>query len=204
MRTFLGYRRPDGQVGIRNHVLVIPANGYASTVAERIARLVPGVIAITHPHGAAQLGEDTRLTEWTLAGAAANPNVGAALLVGLDGEQGEAERVRSLASQRSPGKRYEAIAIQDEGGSIRAIRRGCAIAKDLLRHVAGEEAERSAGWRANPGDPMWRVGFHLGHGVESDGRRGLGLVDRAGRYVHSGGDTGVDGSRAYLGAARPQ
>ena len=107
MRTFLGYRRPDGQVGIRNHVLVIPANGYASTVAERVARLVPGVTALAHPHGAAQLGEDTRLTEWTLAGAAANPNVGAALLVGLDGEQGEAERVRTLAAQRSPGKRYE-------------------------------------------------------------------------------------------------
>ncbi len=139
MRTFLGYRRPDGQVGIRNHVLVIPANGYASTVAERVARLVPGVTALAHPHGAAQLGEDTRLTEWTLAGAAANPNVGAALLVGLDGEQGEAERVRTLAAQRSPGKRYEAIAIQDEGGSIKAIRRGCAIAKDLLRHVAGDE-----------------------------------------------------------------
>ena len=163
-----------------------------------------GVTALAHPHGAAQLSEDTRLTEWTLAGAAANPNVGAALLVGLDGEQGEAERVRTLAAQRSPGKRYEAIAIQDEGGSIKAIRRGCAIAKDLLRHVAGDErsavpvgalilatqcggSDSTSGMASNP-----TVGG------------GLGLADRAGRDVHPGGDTGVDGGRAYLGAACPQ
>ncbi|MAG37202.1 MAG: hypothetical protein CL878_13290 [Dehalococcoidia bacterium] len=135
----MGYRRPDGQVGIRNHVLVIPANAYASTVAERIARLVPGVIALAHPHGDAQHSDDTRLTEWTLAGAAANPNVCAALIVGLDGERGEAERVLTLATQRSPGKRFEAVSIQDEGGSIKAIRNGCAIAKDLLRHAANDE-----------------------------------------------------------------
>ena len=146
MRTFLGYRRPDGQVGIRNHVLVIPANGYASTVAERIARLVPGVIAITHPHGAAQLGEDTRLTEYTLAGAAANPNVGAALLVGLDGEQGEARAGPhagggTLARQAVRGHCDPRRGRLDQGDPPRLRhRQGPAWPR------RGRRAERGAGW----------------------------------------------------------
>ena len=137
MQTFRGYRRPDGTCGVRNHVIVIPASAYASTVAERIARLVPGTVALAHPHGDAQLADDARLTEWTLAGAAANPNVGAALIIGLD----DADSLLALARQRSPGKRLDALAIQDVGGSIRAIRQGCDLAQRLLRQVADDKRD---------------------------------------------------------------
>lgn len=142
MKTFLGYRRPDGKVGARNHVLVIPANAYASTVADRIASLVGGTISLSHPHGHSQLSEDTRLTEWSLAGAAANPNIGAALIVGLDSESGEESRLLELARKRSDGKRLEVISIQDEGGSIHAIQRGAGIAKDLLRHITHDKRSK--------------------------------------------------------------
>ena len=135
MRTFRGYRRPDGTIGVRNHVVIVPTNAYAGTVAARIARLVPGTVALIHPHGDAQLEEDMRLTEWTLAGAAANPNVGAALIIGRGGERDDAGRLRDLARQRSPGKRLEAFAIQDKGGSIKAIQYGCEVAKRLLRPI---------------------------------------------------------------------
>src|ERR687893_3264168 len=95
--TFLGYRRADGTVGIRNHLLVVPSVVCANTVAQRVASLIPGAVSVPHPHGCAQVGDDVVLTEKVLAGAAANPNVGAALIVGLGCETCQASQVADLA-----------------------------------------------------------------------------------------------------------
>src|SRR5918912_3131145 len=84
-QTFGGYRRPDGTVGIRNHLLIVPSVICANTVAQRVAALIPGAVAVPHPHGCAQVGDDVTLTERMLAGTAANPNVGAAVVIGLGG-----------------------------------------------------------------------------------------------------------------------
>ena len=139
--TFWGYRRADGTAGIRNHLVVIPSVVCANTVAQRVAALIPGAVAIPHPHGCAQVGDDVGLTERVLAGAAANPNVGAALIIGLGCETCQASDVADLARAQAPGRPVESFYIQDAGGSIKAIARGVEVGKALLAQVAAQQRE---------------------------------------------------------------
>src|SRR5919197_6371174 len=116
--SFWGYRRPDETVGIRNHLLVVPSVICANTVAQRVASLIPGAVAVPHPHGCAQVGDDVLLTERVLAGTAANPNVGAALVIGLGCETCQSGDVADLVRKLAPGKPVESFSIQEAGGSI--------------------------------------------------------------------------------------
>jgi (2R)-sulfolactate sulfo-lyase subunit beta len=79
-----GYRRADGRVGIRNHVIAISVDDLSNAAVEGIAHLVPGVLAIPHAYGRLQFGEDLELTFRTLIGTGANPNVAAAVVVGIE------------------------------------------------------------------------------------------------------------------------
>ena len=63
MKEFYGYRRPDGRVGIRNYVLILPASSCASDTTERIAREVVGAVTFHNQQGCAQMGRDF---EWTM------------------------------------------------------------------------------------------------------------------------------------------
>ncbi|HEU5318065.1 MAG TPA: UxaA family hydrolase, partial [Chloroflexota bacterium] len=139
--TFMGYRRADGGAGTRNHLLVVPSVVCANTVAQRVASLVPGAVAIPHPHGCAQVGDDVVLTEKVLAGAAANPNVGAALVIGLGCETCQSGEVADLARALAPGKLIESFSIQDAGGSIKAISRGVEAGKELMARIAPQRRE---------------------------------------------------------------
>jgi altronate dehydratase large subunit len=133
---FLGYRRADGSAGIRNLLAVIPSVVCANTVAQRVASLIPGAVAIPHPHGCAQVGDDVVLTEKVLASAAANPNVGAALIIGLGCETCQASQVADLAQLLAPGKPMASFYIQDAGGSIKAIAKGVEEGKQLMAKIA--------------------------------------------------------------------
>ncbi|HET7768546.1 MAG TPA: UxaA family hydrolase [Chloroflexota bacterium] len=139
--TFLGYRRADGGVGTRNHLLVVPSVVCANTVAQRVASLIPGAVSVPHPHGCAQVGDDVVLTEKVLAGAAANPNVGAALVIGLGCETCQSGEVAELARALAPGKPVESFSIQEAGGSIKAISRGVEEGKRLLAQIAAQRRE---------------------------------------------------------------
>jgi len=79
-----GYRRENGRVGIRNHVLVIPVDDISNAAAEGVARLVRGAMALPHPYGRLQFGEDWDLTFRTLIGAGRNPNVAAVIVIGIE------------------------------------------------------------------------------------------------------------------------
>ncbi|MBU6515742.1 MAG: UxaA family hydrolase [Acidobacteriota bacterium] len=79
-----GYRRPDGKVGIRNHVVILAVDDLSNTAVEGIGRLVPGTLAIPHAYGRLQFGEDLELTFRTLIGTGANPNVAAVVVVGIE------------------------------------------------------------------------------------------------------------------------
>jgi (2R)-sulfolactate sulfo-lyase subunit beta len=83
-KDLTGYRRPDGRAGIRNHVVVLPVDDLSNAAAEGVARLVPGVIALPHAYGRLQFGEDLELTFRTLIGTGANPNVAAAVVIGIE------------------------------------------------------------------------------------------------------------------------
>jgi altronate dehydratase large subunit len=139
--TFWGYRREDGTVGVRNHLVVVPSVICANTVAQRIATLIPGAVALPHPHGCAQVGDDVLLTEKVLAGSAANPNVGAALIVGLGCETCQASQVADLARAQAPGRPMESFYIQDAGGSVKAIAKGVELGKDLMARIAAQRRE---------------------------------------------------------------
>ena len=96
--AFLGYRRPDGRVGTRNYVLVVPTVICASVVAERIAIGVgPHGAALPHLAGCGQLGPDRRVTHETLAAYCGHPNVGAVLVVALGCEQVIAQHLADAA-----------------------------------------------------------------------------------------------------------
>lgn len=137
---FLGYPRPDGRPGVRNYVLVVPTVVCASVVCERIAAERPSVVvALPHLAGCGQLGPDMWTTHETLAAYCAHPNVGAVLVVALGCEQVVAQQLAGAA--RAAGKPVEIVAIQAEGGSLRAIEAGARLAGRFADEIA--TAERS-------------------------------------------------------------
>ena len=137
---FYGFRRPDGRVGTRNHVLVVPTVICSSVVAERIASAaLPLGTALPHLAGCGQLGPDMRLTHDTLAAYCAHPNVGAVIVVALGCEQVVAQILADAA--RRHGKPVEIVAIQAEGGTIRAIEKGVTIARALAGTLAAQERD---------------------------------------------------------------
>src|SRR6185437_9988593 len=82
MKAPSGYRRAGGAVGVRNHLLVLPSVVCSTHVAGEIAAAADGV-GVVHQHGCLQVGDDLQHSERLLTGVAANPNVGAVLVVSL-------------------------------------------------------------------------------------------------------------------------
>jgi altronate dehydratase large subunit len=139
-RTFRGYLRPDGQVGVRNHVLVVPTVICSAVVAERIAASIgPVGTALPHLAGCGQLGPDMTVTHDTLAAYCRHPNVGAVIVVALGCEQVVAQRLADEARRQQ--KPAAVLAIQTEGGTVRATEKGMAIAREMAASLSG--AERS-------------------------------------------------------------
>lgn len=81
---FRGYRRPDGRVGIRNHVIILPVDDISNRAAEAVAANVPGTLALPHAYGRLQFGADLELLFRTLIGTGRNPNVAAVVVIGIE------------------------------------------------------------------------------------------------------------------------
>ena len=139
-RTFRGYRRADGQVGIRNHVLILPTSICASDTSERIARAVAGCVSFHNQNGCSQVNVDQQLTLDTLAGLAANPNVYAVLAVSLGCEGCQNDLVVDAIRKRT-NKPIRSLVIQQVGGAIKAIEQGTRIARELVAEAAACERE---------------------------------------------------------------
>jgi len=132
--AFLGYPRPDGRVGVRNHVLVVPTVICSAVVAERIAAsIAPIGAALPHLAGCGQLGPDMSVTHETLAAYTRHPNVGAVIVVALGCEQVVAQQLADTA--RQAGKPAHIVSIQGEGGTVRATARGIEIARELAAAI---------------------------------------------------------------------
>ncbi len=82
--TFRGYRRENGRVGVRNHVIVLPVDDLSNAACEAVAHNVKGVLAIPHPYGRLQFGADLDLHFRTLIGTGSNPNVAAVVVIGIE------------------------------------------------------------------------------------------------------------------------
>lgn len=82
--TFLGYRRENGRVGIRNHVLILPVDDISNAACEAVANNIKGTLGVPHPYGRLQFGADLDLHFRTLIGTGANPNVAAVVVIGIE------------------------------------------------------------------------------------------------------------------------
>ncbi|GAA0239336.1 UxaA family hydrolase [Haladaptatus pallidirubidus] len=137
--TFRGYRRDDGQVGVRNYVAIIPTSVAASPVARHIAAESEAWVRATpHQMGTTQPEPAHKQTERVLAGVGRNPNVGAAVVLELGTEDIDAE---SLADQiATSGKPVETLSIRDCGGIKGALSAGQDLIESLYESIS--EARR--------------------------------------------------------------
>src|ERR1051325_9986912 len=82
MRAFLGFPRPDGRVGVRNHLLVLSAGGLTGPTARRIGAALAGAVTVSLPYGVGLVGRDREVYGAALHALATHPNVGATLVLG--------------------------------------------------------------------------------------------------------------------------
>lgn len=167
--TFTGYRRPDGQVGIRNHVVVMPTVICANQAVTAIAEGLPAV-AIPHVYGCAFDGRENVGLEQTLIGIGRNPNVAAVLVISLGCETASLEKI--VAGIAASGKPVEGLRIQEVGGTVRTIARGREIVARLAEEATAAPRADVRGWRVDAGGGVWRLGCLLrAFGQPGRGRR---------------------------------
>lgn len=130
--NFMGYRRPDGTVGIRNHVFVLPTVNCANQVARGIAANVRGTVWVEHQHGCSQLGADAEQTARAFIGHGIHPNVYGVVVVGLGCEVIRAQDIAAEIKKQCPYKPVHTIIIQDEGGSNKSIQAGAIAAQNMM------------------------------------------------------------------------
>lgn len=157
-----GYRRADGRVGIRNHVVIVPVDDLSNAVVESVARAIPGTLALPHPYGRLQFGADLDLFFRTMIGTGANPNVAAAIVIGI--EPAWTERIASGIAET--GKPVAQFSIERHG-DLRvlemAARRAAQMMQDaseitrvpiergeLLMSIKCGESDTTSGLGANP------------------------------------------------------
>jgi (2R)-sulfolactate sulfo-lyase subunit beta len=126
--TFRGYKRDNGRVGVRNHVLVLPVDDLSNAACEAVANNIKGTLAIPHPYGRLQFGADLDLHFRTLIGTGSNPNVAAAVVIGI--EDGWAKRVADGIA--ATGKPVSFFGIEGYG-DMETIRRASKAAKDYVQ-----------------------------------------------------------------------
>ena len=132
---FLGYKRPDGSVGIRNHVVVMPGVVCADVAARKIAAAT-GATYLQNPHGCGQTKADTARTLNILSGLLANPNVYGALIVGLGCEFLNESSYRDAVESKSPGKPIRYISLQADGGVAKTVEKGIPLIRELMDEAA--------------------------------------------------------------------
>jgi (2R)-sulfolactate sulfo-lyase subunit beta len=126
--TFWGYRRKNGRVGVRNHVVILPLDDLSNAACEAVANNIKGTMALPHPYGRLQFGEDLELHFRTLIGTGSNPNVAAVVVVGI--EPGWTKRV--VDGIAKTGKPVAGFAIE-QNGDISTIASASRKAKEFVQ-----------------------------------------------------------------------
>ncbi len=142
--TFLGYRRENGRVGVRNHVIILPVDDLANAACEAVANNINGTMALPHPYGRLQFGEDLELHFRTLIGTGANPNVAAVVVIGI--ENGWTQRV--VDGIAATGKPVTGFGIEQHGDH-ETILKASQVAKEYVQWASElhrEEAQLSDLW----------------------------------------------------------
>ena len=136
---FMGYARKDGSVGIRNHVVVIPASNCANELAATIAADVNGAIPLLHDFYCIRVGLDVEWAVKTLVGLGANPNVHSALVVGIGCDKRTAEDLADDISRYK--KPVEAVSISAQGTFDNVVEKGQAFVRSMVREAGKTRRE---------------------------------------------------------------
>jgi len=160
--SFLGYKRENGRIGVRNHVLILPVDDLSNAAAEAVANNIKGALAIPHPYGRLQFGADLDLHFRTLIGTGCNPNVAAVVVICI--EDGWAKKVAD--GIKATGKPVSYFGIEQHGDHdtiMRAskaakeyvqwaseLRREERPLKDLWVSTKCGESDTTSGCGANP------------------------------------------------------
>lgn len=139
LQSFLGFHRPDGKVGIRNHVLILSTSGLSNPLVRRLALCVRGTIPIYTPNGRGQVGQDFEQLERTLTGLAGNPNVASTLVVGYD-EKTTQHYKHQIEKYK---KRVETLSIFKERGVIRATEKGLRLLTEMVVEASVIERKKA-------------------------------------------------------------
>ena len=184
-RSFLGYKRENGRVGTRNHVIILPVDDISNACAEAVSNNIKGTIALPHSYGRLQFGADLELHFRTMIGTAKNPNVAAAIIIGIEPKWTK----RIVDEVAKTGKPVEGFSIEG-AGDIETImkaskkaqefsiwasekqREECPVS-DLWISVKCGESDTTSGLASNPTvgnlmDKLEPLGVHLCFGETSE------------------------------------
>jgi altronate dehydratase large subunit len=128
MTGFLGFRRADGRIGVRNHVLIMSVIDVVNPLVRRIASLVQGTVPIPTALGRAHDGAMTARYDTTFAGLIDNPNVAGAVVLGF--EPGVVDRLVERAA--TSGKPIHGLAVLRDGSTSDLLHRAAALARDMV------------------------------------------------------------------------
>jgi len=143
--VFMGYQRPDGKVGVRNEIWIIPTVGCVNNIATALAHAanerrkgsVEGVIAFPHPYGCSQMGEDQEHTRTILADLIRHPNAGGVLVLGLGCENSNIDVLKPYIGQTDP-QRVKYLVCQETEDEMQA---GAGLLDELIEYAAQFQRE---------------------------------------------------------------
>jgi (2R)-sulfolactate sulfo-lyase subunit beta len=184
-KSFLGYKRENGRAGIRNYVIILPVDDISNACAEAVSNNIKGTIALPHSYGRLQFGADLELHFKTMIGTAKNPNVAAAIIIGIEPKWTK----RIVDEVAKTGKPVEGFSIEG-AGDIETImkaskkaqefsiwasekqREECPVS-DLWISVKCGESDTTSGLASNPTvgnlmDKLEPLGVHLCFGETSE------------------------------------
>jgi (2R)-sulfolactate sulfo-lyase subunit beta len=133
---FFGYRRENGRVGIRNHVVILPLDDLSNAAAEAVANNIKGALALPHAYGRLQFGEDLELFFRTLIGMGSNPNVAACVVIGIE----PSWTGRIVDGIAKTGKPVAGFAIEGNG-DISTIASASRKAKEFVQWASEKQRE---------------------------------------------------------------
>ncbi|HEY5617739.1 MAG TPA: UxaA family hydrolase [Vicinamibacterales bacterium] len=133
---FFGYRRENGRVGIRNHVVILPLDDLSNAASEAVAHNIKGAMALPHAYGRLQFGEDLDLFFRTLIGMGSNPNVAACVVIGIE----PAWTGRVVEGIAKTGKPVAGFSIE-ENGDITTVANASRKARELMQWASEHKRE---------------------------------------------------------------
>jgi len=137
---FLGYRRPDGKVGVRNKIFILPTSVCASDTTRIIASQIESAVTFNNQNGCSQVAGDQQLTMDVMAGMAANPNVYGIIAISLGCENCQMDLVVEAIRERT-NKPIESFIIQENGGTIATIEKAVRAGRKMAQEASKLQRE---------------------------------------------------------------